>query len=106
MNLQFFENIRKYSLIWIISPNNKKGFDLNTFEILNSKRIKNREFKEYEINYKGEYIKFEAYTLDSELQYEYNGEVLFIFADRDLAIKKFKNITKYHTFLTFSTEQI
>lgn len=102
MDPQIFEKLRKNSLIYISSSNDKNGFDLDTCEIVNNTRKSDTIFKTFEFFYKGELIKLDVDETKSEIRYNHNGKDLLIFADRDLAIERYNRMFKYYKFITIS----
>ena len=102
MGQRIFENLRKGSLIYISSSNDKNGFDLHTCEIVNNTRKSNTIFKTFEFFYKGELIRVDVDETKSEVQYKHNDKDLLIFADRELAIERFNRIFKYYKFIDIS----
>ena len=91
-----FENIRKYSQLYVIERIGN-GYELNTIEVINSKRIKDEftDAKELHFIHKEIEIGFRVDTSWNSFYYANPPIFLTIFADKDMAIKQMqKYLTK------------
>ena len=93
---EHFENIRKYSPLYIIEHTNN-GYELTTVEVTNSKRISDEltNKKELSFIYKDKEIIFIVDTISTEFNYENPPIFLNIYSDKNLAVKQMqKYLTK------------
>ena len=91
-----FENVRKYSQLYIIE-HIENGYELTTVEVTNSKRIKDEftDAKELYFIHNEIEIGFRVDTSWSSFYYANPPIFLTIFADKDMAIKQMqKYLTK------------